>query len=390
MYQKKHLILTCIVTTLIVWGFACLYFTQILTPVFVDPISKAKQLILDQYVNELDEAQLTKLNDAAIGAMVYSLKDPYSMYLNPQALDEYTEEIREDYKGIGVKVNYVANENEMTIIRVYEDSPADKAGMLPGDIVKEIGEIVLSPENYEEALDYIKKGEDDDISITISRGGTKKQLVVHREEIIQQSTVSKMLDDGIGYINIEEFINSTAEDFAKAVSDLEAAGMQGLLIDLRGNPGGYANAVIEIADSLIPKGVIAYLENKEGKRQYFNSDEACLDLPMVVLIDGSSASASELLAGSLKAHDLATIVGEKSFGKAVGQSLYPMDGDTAIYLTDSRYFTPDGECIHGVGIVPDIEVQFPENLKGRMFLLSPQEDPQLSEGIRVLQEALNP
>ncbi len=388
MYQKKHLILTCIATTLIVWGFACLFFMEICHPVYLDPISKAKNLILDEYVNELTEEQLTNLNDAAISAMVYSLKDPYSAYLNTEAFGTYTETQKEEYQGIGVMVSYTANQNAMTVVSVYQNSPAEKAGLLPGDILTQVGEITLSPETYGSALDYIKEGTEDDIAIQILRDGKTMHFTVHREEVREQTVSAKMLDGKLGLIRIGEFNHSTSGDFAQALSSLKAEGMVALMIDLRDNPGGYADSVIEIADSLIPKGVIAYLEDNQGRRQYINSDAECLTMPMVVLIDGGSASASELLAGSLKAHGLATVIGEKSYGKAVGQSVYPLSDTTAMYLTNARYFTPNGECIDGIGITPDIQVALSAEQKDKMLLLSPQEDPQISEGIRVLSEQL--
>ena len=145
---------------------------------------------------------------------------------------------------------------------------------------------------------------------------------------------------------------------------------------------------MKMTDSLLPEGVIAYLEDNKGQRQYFNSDDNCLDMPMAVLINQGTASASELMAGSLKAHGLATVIGEKSYGKAVGQSLYPLTSKTAIYLTNARYFTPNGECIDKVGIEPDIKVSLAEDLIGKISVLEPEQDAQLSKALEVLKGKL--
>ena len=232
------------------------------------------------------------------------------------------------------------------------------------------------------------EGKDEEISFLIRRGNETFETVIKREEIKRQSVTHKMFADGIGYIRVSEFIQNSVEDFEKALLDLEESNMRGLVIDLRSNPGGYANAVLDMTDMLLPKGVIAYLEDSHGQRQYFHSDKQCLKMPMVILINQGTASASELMAGSLKAHGLATIIGEKSYGKAVGQSLYPLTSTTAIYLTNSRYFTPNGECIDKVGIEPDIRVPLSADLIGQISYMEPTEDAQLAKALEVLGEQL--
>ena len=388
MLKKRHLVITAIVTALAVWFIASFYYLKLGALTYTDPVARAKKLITDHYVNTLTEEQLKGMDDAAIDAMVGNLKDPYSFYLDMEKMEAFNEEKKEEYTGIGVQVNFNLETDQMTVIAPYDGSPAQKAGILPGDVIKKVGNLTVSAETYDAVLSYIREGEDDNIVMILQRDGEEHTVTVQRELVREHVVTRKMLAGNLGYIRIGEFIQSTSEDFAIAVEALQADNMQGLVIDLRNNPGGYANSVVSIADSLIPRGVIAYLEDSQGRRQYMNSDDNCLSMPMVVLINGGSASASELLAGSLKSHGLATIIGEKSYGKAVGQSVYPLSDTTALYLTNARYFTPNGECIDGVGITPDIEIKLPEELAGKMFLLTPEEDPQLSEAIQVLQNRL--
>ncbi len=388
MLKKRHLVLTAIATALAVWFLASFYYLKLGAFVYTDPIAKAKKLITDYYVNTMTEEQLDLMNDAAIDAMVSSLKDPYSFYMDVEKMEAFNEEKAEEYKGIGVQVNFNMDTDTMTVISPYDGSPAQKAGILPGDIIKKVGNITVTAETYDAVLSYIRDGEEDNIVMVLQRDNAEKTVTVQREIVQEHVVTHKMLQGNLGYIRIGEFINSTTADFAKAVASLQAENMQALIIDLRNNPGGYANSVVAIADSLLPKGVIAYLEDSQGRREYMNSDAKCLSVPMAILINGGSASASELLAGTLKSHGLAVVIGEKSYGKAVGQSVYPLSDTTALYLTNARYFTPNGECIDGVGITPDIEIPLPDELAGKILLLSPEEDPQLSKAIEVLQEQL--
>ena len=328
------------------------------------------------------------MNDTAIAGMVYSLGDQYSSYLNTEALEAYEEDKKESYVGIGVSVNFDSENNVMTVVSPYDGSPAQTAGILPQDVIKKVNGVTVTADTYDSVIEDIKNGEGDSVELTILRGGEERVFTVKREEVKRQSVTHKMFADRIGYVRISEFIHNTADDFEAALSDLKERGMQALIIDLRSNPGGYADSVLKMTDSLLPEGVIAYLEDNKGQRQYFNSDDNCLDMPMAVLINQGTASASELMAGSLKAHGLATVIGEKSYGKAVGQSLYPLTSKTAIYLTNARYFTPNGECIDKVGIEPDIKVSLAEDLIGKISVLEPEQDAQLSKALEVLKGKL--
>ncbi len=390
MFKKRHLVLTAVITAVVVWVLASLLFARTTVYQSADVLLRARNTISQNYVNPLTDEQIERMNDMAISAMVYSLEDQYSTYLNATALDAYQEDKKENYVGIGVSVNFDYDADEMTVISPYDGSPAHQAGILPGDVITKVGTLEVNAETYEAVLDYIKTGEDGIIKMTIRRGDAFLDLDVERKEIKRETVTHKMFAGRIGYIRVSEFIQNTKDDFAAALQDLKGRNMAGLIIDLRNNPGGYADTVLAMTDMLLPEGVIAYLEDSHGKRQYFHSDENALDIPMVVLINQGSASASELLAGSLKAHGLATVIGEKSFGKAVGQSLYPLTTQTALYLTNARYFTPKGECIDGIGIEPDIQVPLAEELIGKISVLEPEEDAQLSRALEVLAQKTEP
>ncbi len=389
MFRKRHLVITAVVTAVVVFLLSTIFYLSIRLYDSADTLVRARNLIVENYVNPLTDEQITKMNDMAISAMVESLGDQYSSYLNAEDLVSYQEDKKESYKGIGVSVNFDSKTNEMTVVSPYDGSPAQKAGILPGDIIKKVGEITVKADTYNSVLEYIKTGKDDEFELVILRGEETLTIPIRREEVKRQSVTYKMFAGRIGYVRVSEFIHNTKEDFKNAIEELKERGMTGLLIDLRNNPGGYADTVIDMTDSLLPEGVIAYLEDSHGDRQYFHSDENALGLPMVVLINQGTASASELLAGSLKAHGLATIVGEKSYGKAVGQSVHPLSVKTAIYLTNARYFTPNGECIDGVGIEPDVQVGLATELMGKISLLEPKDDPQLAKALEIINQKVS-
>lgn len=391
MYKKKHLVLTAAATAIIMLAAGWAY--TLFTGGRVDDgkLIRARELIADNYVDQLTQEQLDAMDDAAISAMVGSLGDPYSRYLNEKAYADYQEDNQEEYVGIGISVTFTPATNTLTVMSPYDNSPAQKAGVLPGDRIVRVDGVTVTTDTYNDVINHIrdekaKAGER--VVLSVERGEENQQLdiTVERGHIDIQTVTTKMFADGVGYIRVAQFINRTEKDFEAGLEQLKAGGMKGLIIDLRNNPGGYAHTVLSMADMLLPEGTIAYLEDNKGRRQYFKSDAKELGLPMVVLINGGTASASELLAGSIQAYGLGTLVGEKSFGKAVGQSPLSLTKQSAIYLTNARYYTPKGECIDKKGIVPDETVALPTELYSRLTLLELSEDAQLSRAVEILTE----
>jgi len=386
LYSKKHIAIAVVITYLITSVLAGVGYWLKEELEGVDILVAARQIIEENYVDELSDEQVTDMYDAALYAMVASLKDPYSYYFNMEDYDEFEENAKEEYVGIGISVIYDKEAKKLTVTAPTSGSPADKAGILPQDIILGIDELSVEKDGYDAIINYIKNGgkEGDTVKVHIMRKDKKITLDVVRAVITLNTITQKMLDDKIAYIKISEFQHNSVKDFEKALKEIKEAGAKGLIIDLRSNPGGYADSVIKMTDMLLPEGTIAYLEDNKGNKQYFNSDKSFLDIPMAVLVNEGTASAAELMAGSLKAYEKAKIVGMKTFGKAVGQAPYMLTNETAIYLTSARYYTPKGECIDKKGITPNIEIDLPEELKKQLSTLEPQKDNQLKTAIEAL------
>lgn len=386
MYSKKQHIISvikaCLITFVATVAVGVVALTIIGWYSGIDIVVAARELILANYVDELNEQQISDMNEAAIGAMVASLKDPYSYYFNEDVYDKFEEINKEEYVGIGVSIEYNNEKKVARVSAVESGGPAEKAGIISGDIVLGVDDLSVKKHGYNAILDHIKGGKrGEKVTVYILRGAEEKTIDIIRDTISLGTISAEMLGDEIAYIKISNFQHNSVEDFAKALGDVKKNNAKSLIIDLRGNPGGYADSVISMTDMLLPEGMIAYLEDNKGKREYFNSDKNCIDIPMAVLINESTASAAELMTGSLQAHGKATVVGMKSYGKAVAQAPLMLTEETAIYLTTSRYYTPKGECIDKKGITPDIEIDLPEELKAKASTLSYEEDVQLQTAI---------
>ena len=392
MIKKRYLVLAVIATFIVTVILCNSFFMNMANRmVLSDPIMTAKNIILSDYVDKLSDEQVEKLNDVAIDAMVKELGDPYSRYMGTSDFENYKEEREEDYIGVGIEVVFSVADDTLTVLSPYDGSPAQKAGLLPGDIITEVDGMAVTAKSYDKIISHIRgegAKEGSKVIFKVKRKGSDSELKLEivRERVNIQTIRYEKLEDGIGYIRIAEFKNRTEEEFHVALETLKDMEISSLIIDLRNNPGGYAHTVISMCDMLLPEGTIAYLEDSNGKREYFKSDSNELGLPMAILINGGTASASELLAGSVQAYGLGTIVGEKSYGKAVGQSVYELSENMALYLTNARYFTPKGNCIDGKGITPDIEVSLSDEKLARLSLLSKEEDDQLMAAIEALKK----
>ncbi len=389
MYSKKHIVIAVIITFLLTSVFGGIGM-QLYEEMNIDVLTAAKNLINDHYVDNLTQEQIDEMNDAALTSMVASLNDPYSYYFNAENYDDFEENNEEEYVGIGVNVEYNAKTNTLTVTSPTPTSPAEKAGVRSGDIITGVDSLTMEEAGYDKIVDYIKNGGEEGaiVELHILRNGEKKLIEVTRGKIVTKTIYSKMLDDKVGYIKITKFQHNSVKDFEATIYVLKEKGAKALIIDLRNNPGGYADSVLSMTDMLLPKGTIAYLENNKGEREYFESDAKCLNLPMAVLINEGTASAAELMAGSLKAYEKAVIVGKKSYGKAVGQTPIMLTEETAIYLTTARYYTPKGECIDKVGIIPDVEVELEGELINKLSLTSPERDTQLAAAMEEIYKEL--
>lgn len=321
-----------------------------------------KLIYLENYINSYYLRNVTKedLYTGQLKGMVAALNDPYSQYLTEEEFNELMEDTTGTFFGIGV---YISSSNGyVTVVSPIRNTPAEEAGLLPGDIILKVDGVEVSGEDVSKASKLIKGKKGTDVLLTIVRKDENEKpntfdLKVRRDEIEVITVNSKTLENNILYISISQFNDNTYKEFAQALEEIKAD-TKGIILDLRSNPGGLLDACRNVADTLLPEGLIYYTKDRQG--QIIDegiSDANMVDLPMVTLINGGSASASEILSGALRDHKRSILIGEKSFGKGVVQTINRFSTRDGIKLTISEYFTPNGISIHEKGIVPDVEVK---------------------------------
>ncbi|MCR4729061.1 MAG: S41 family peptidase [Lachnospiraceae bacterium] len=307
-----------------------------------------------------DNIDTSLMQEKMYAAMLDALNDPYSTYYTVEEWESETEDSSGTYYGIGSYVTIDEKTQYPMLSGVFDGSPASKAGLRNGDIIYEVNGENVGGYALTDVVKLIRGPENTDVTLTIIRDGKDNlTVVVTRGKVNTISVESDVKRGNIGYIQIKEFSEVAEPQFKEALADLKSKNVGGIIIDLRGNGGGNLSTVLNICEELLPKGLITYLEYKDGQRQEFTcSGKHEIDIPMVVLVNGYSASASELMTGALRDHKKATIIGTTTYGKGIAQSLYPFTDGTAVKLTTASYFTPNGECVHKKGITPDIELEF--------------------------------
>ena len=337
-----------------------------------------KRLIETRYVNAVDSTQLM---DGAINGMVQSLGDPHSIYMKADMFKALKEHTAGSFGGIGVTMGF--KDNKVTIISVLEGTPGEKAGLKANDEIVAVDGTPVTEYQPEEVSMHIRGEIGTQVALTIHRAGSEDtDYNLIRDTITIRSAKGKMLEGtDLGYIRIASFSENTGKEFKEEYDQLVEAGMKGLVIDLRQNPGGLINSCVEVANMVVPKGPIVSVVQRDGSKEEHDSSLAESKYPIVVLIDGNSASASEILAGALQDTGAATLVGTKSYGKGSVQVVVPLFHDDGVKLTIAKYYTPNGRCIDGIGIDPDIEVDFHEG---------DTTDVQLDKAKEVLQGKVNP
>lgn len=323
----------------------------------VTKINKISELIDDKYLFDYKKGDI---ETAIIKAYVSGLGDPYSQYYTKEEFEQIGQSAAGSYCGVGVYVTYEENGRGIKILQVIEGGPAEDAGLEEGDIITAIDGNAIVLDDFDMATSPLAGEEGTKVTVTILRNGKEKDYELTRSVIKQNYVKSGMLDNNIGYVYLAQFTASSVEQFKNAVEELKKDGAESIIFDLRDNPGGVLNGAVSILDYLLPEGLIAYVEDKYGNRKDYNSTDGTdeLDIPCVVLVNENSASASELFTGALKDRGYATVVGKKTFGKGIVQSLFALGDGSGLKITVERYFTPNGVCIHGTGIEPDIEVEY--------------------------------
>lgn len=319
-------------------------------------------IMKDKYTGEIDE---DKMYDGIFTGMVYSTADRYSRYITAEEYESFKQETQGNYCGIGA-VTVVDIENDTVSIEgVYEGSPAEKAGLQAGDIIKRVDDFEVSYDTYYETIDRIRGKENTKFNITVYRPSADKTFTAEltRANIEAKTVAHSIINDDIGYLRITGFEEITAEQFKNNISKLKDADIKALIIDLRNNPGGLLTTVTEMADEFMSEGVITYTEDKQGKKNYIYAKEGKWDIPVAILVNGNSASASELFTGALKDCGAAKVVGTNTYGKGVVQTTFPFYDGSALKLTTAKYYTPKGVCIDGVGIAPDYVAEANEDYR---------------------------
>ena len=301
--------------------------------------------------------------DYACYGLIASLDDPYSEYLTAEEADDLMEGLSGTYYGIGVTISYDKETGYVKVVaRPFHGSPAADAGILSGDCLLQVDDIIITQDSMDEAVTYMRTPKEDGkpLHLIWLRDGEQMSADIMPSTVQMESVTYAEYQD-IAYIRISSFDYGTTNDFADALSSIDQSRIKGLVLDLRDNPGGIMGTSAEICDLLLPEGTVVYTKDKAGHQETYSSDDSYFDIPMVVLVNGGSASAAEITAGALQAHKRAAIIGEQTYGKGVVQGVYPLPDGSMIKLTCARYYTPADVCIDGVGITPDVEVSLPED-----------------------------
>lgn len=350
----------------------------------------SKVTLLDRYIDKyyLNGTEELEMTEGIYKGYLDSLEDPYSVYYTEKEYQDLLETTTGTYCGIGAVVSQNMDTGIITIVEPYEGSPAAEAGLLPGDAIYKVEGEEVTGEDLTQVVAKMKGEEGTEVNVTVFRSSTNKYIdvTITRRQIEIETIDYEMLDNSIGYIEVTSFDGVTAEQFRKALDDLEAQGQKGLIIDLRDNGGGRLDIVVDMLDRMLPKGVLVSTKTREGKgATYESTDEEKFDKPLVVLMNGNSASASEVFAGAIQDYEAGTLVGTTSFGKGIVQTIFDLQDGSAIKLTTSEYFTPKGRNIHGDGLTPDVEVELEEELLTQLTI-EKADDNQLQAAIEEIEK----
>lgn len=319
-------------------------------------LDEVRNTLLNDYYEELDEDELLL---GAIRGMTSSIGDPYTFYYTPEELKRAEENNAGLYHGIGVLLQNTTD-GFIEIVRVYPDTPAEAAGVRAGDCILAVDDVEVSGIDgraYNEAVNMIRGAEATQVTLTLRRGEQTLDIPVTRGDVSISYASYQILPGNIGYIGITQFTGNASAVFHEAIESFKQQNVRGLIVDVRNNPGGLLDQVVNIADELLPTGVIVYIKEKDGNRQDFYSNEEMYDVPLVVLVNDMSASASEILASAVQAFGRGTVMGTTTYGKGIVQSLITYKEDNAgIQLTTSSYYDALDRCPHKVGVQPDVEV----------------------------------
>lgn len=347
-------------------------------------LSQFRTELENKYIGEINDKELI---DGALKGYVNALGDPYTTYYTKEEMKEIMEETNGNFVGIGIYMTENIKENVIMVIKPIENSPAEKAGILPGDIITKINDVEYTGDKLEEASNKIRGEEGTKVKLEIYRNGETKEFEITRKKVVISHITTKVLEDNIGYIAISDFDGDCANEFKTKYKELEKKGITKLIIDIRNNGGGIVDKSLEIANTMIEKGsTLLITKDKKNNEDITKATEnPIINMPVVVLTNEYSASASEILAGALKDNNKATLVGTKTYGKGIIQELNKLSDGSGLKVTVSEYYTPNHTAINKIGITPDVEVELSDEAK-KQLNLEEKDDNQLQKAIEILKK----
>lgn len=344
-------------------------------------LDQLQKLIEERYYIPVDQE---KLYQGIYKGLFAGIGDPYSAYLTKKEYDDLKIATSGEYEGIGVTIA-PDKQGLINVVAPIDDTPAFKAGIKPEDKILAVDGVAYNGETIDAAASAMRGEGGSSVKLTLLRGEETLELTIKRAKITMETVKSEVLEGSIGYIRISAFEKHTAENFKKSLRNMEISGVKGLVIDLRDNPGGLVDVSIQIADALLPEGTITYTEDRQGERYYYKSDPNATEIPFVVLVNGGSASASEIVAGAIKDHKAGAIVGTTTYGKGIIQEIVALGNGDATKLTIMQYFSPDEKIIHEKGVEPDyiVELTTDDLTDG---ILQRENDKQLQKALELLKK----
>lgn len=348
-----------------------------------DKLDQLTALIEDRFIGEADR---TAMEDGAAMGIIDSLGDRWSYYIPAAEYQSYQEQMNNAYVGVGVTIMLREDGAGIDITKVVDGGPADQAGILPGDIlIKADGQAVVV-DGLDQTQELVRGEAGTSVSLTVLRDGQELTFEVTRAEIRSVVAQGVMLDDGVGLVSIYNFDARCADETIAAIEKLLSEGASSLIFDVRFNPGGYKHELVEVLDYLLPEGKLFCAEDYTGKVEIDYSEASCLEIPMAVLVNGSSYSAAEFFAAALSEYDAAIVVGQQTSGKGYFQNSFKLSDGSAVALSTGKYTTPNGVSLEGVGITPDVVVEVDDETASKIYaeLLEPTEDPQVLAAVEAL------
>lgn len=343
--------------------------------------------IVDMYYYQEPDHQA--MMDGASMGLLYGLDDPYTYYYTPEDYAAMWEEDEGEYAGIGIQIMGNYSTGLCTVSRVFLDSPAMEVGLLKGDILTRVEDVDVTATTLQDAVDIMRGEVGQPVKLQVMRGDQLLDFVVTRQVVHVNWVNSTMLEGDVGYISLYEFSGDCSVAFEEHLNKLLDAGAKALIMDLRDNPGGWVDDAVRVADMFMDKGIVATLSYRDGTGETYKTTDGANNIPLVVLVNENSASASEILSGALQDRERATIVGVQTYGKGVVQYVLPVgDSGAGMQLTVAQYYTPNGNEVHKIGITPDVIVEMPEEQKSMFFEIGDLTDAQLSEAYRIALDTL--